>query len=77
MAGKTVAPLLAAPEELASVLLATSAGVLLASSVGTMLVSIDVAALLDIDVADAKLLVVLLNMELLLVAFPGDVARCE
>lgn len=70
-----VAPLLAAPEELASVLLATSAGVLLASMVGMMLVSIEVAALLEFDVADAELVVA--SLELLIVAFAGAVARCE
>ena len=77
MAGKTVASLLAASEELASVLLATSAGVLLASRFGIMLVSIEVAVLLGFDVADAELLVALLDVELLLVVFAAATARCE
>ena len=77
LAGKTVAPLLAASEELASVLLATSAGVLLASRVGIMLVSIEVAVLLGFDVADAELLVASLDVELLLVVFAAATARCE
>jgi hypothetical protein len=77
LAGKTVASLLAASEELASVLLATSAGVLLASRFGIMLVSIEVAVLLGFDVADAELLVALLDVELLLVALLAATARCE
>ena len=68
MAGKTVAPLLAASEELASVLLAISAGVLLASRLGMMLVSIEVAVLLEFDVA---------GVELLGVAFVVAMVRCE
>ena len=77
LAGKTAAPLLGAPEELASMLLATSAGVLLASVVGMMLVSIEVARPLEFGVAVAELLVVSLDSELLVVAFAGAVARCE
>jgi hypothetical protein len=77
MAGKTAAPLLAASEELAFVLLTTSVGVLLASAVGLMLVSIDVAVPLASDAVSSELLVVLLDMELLIVALARAAARCE
>lgn len=77
MAGKTATPLLTASEELAFVLLATSAGVLVASVVGMMLVCIEVAVLLVPDAVSSELLVVLLDMELLIVALARAVARCE
>ena len=77
LAGSAAAPLLAAAEELAKVLLATSARVLLASRVGMRLVSMDVAVLLENDVVDVELLVVSLISELLAVAFAAARARCE
>ena len=69
LTGKTVTPLLVAPEEPAAVLLATSAAGLLASGVGTTLVSIEGSGLLAIVIADSELLVVSLDVALPAVAF--------
>lgn len=77
MTEKADAQLLASPEGLAYVLLATPTELVFASVVGLMLVSIEVAVLLEFDVADAELLVVSLNVELLIVAFTGDAACWE
>jgi hypothetical protein len=80
LAGEKVAALLAAPapEELASVLLATSATELLASGVGRMLVSIVVVAPLTSVAAVVELLVVKLEVGTLPAVVSAAVsARCE
>lgn len=67
-----------APEELASVLLATSAVELLASSVGIMLVSMVLVGLLASVAADVELTIVMLGVGMVPVVASAEVtARCE
>lgn len=80
LTGETVAPPLAAPapEELASVLLATSAAELLASGVGMTLVSIVVFGLLASVAVDVEMLVVKLKVGMVpVVASVAAVVCCE
>jgi hypothetical protein len=74
---KTDAPLLAAPEEVALMLLVTSAARLLASGVGMTLVSIVVVGPLVFLTSNFELLIVLLGGELLVVASAVTIARWE